>query len=174
MNQLLVVEYDNNLSNSANEIYLMKCLTHIKKRENKTLILSIFLFVACIIGFISLFYEGIYDELGIFIICTTVLIVLARRITLKKNIKSKYNIYNKYKKFNLTFYDEFLEFNVDNKYIKKISYSKFKELYGTKDIFLINSICCIYKNCIDPNVSNEIENILMDKLGDRYKQLDIK
>lgn len=41
-------------------------------------------------------------------------------------------------------------------------------------MFLIDSICCIYKNCVDTSVSNEIENILMGKLGDRYKQLDIK
>ncbi len=41
-------------------------------------------------------------------------------------------------------------------------------------MFLIDSICCIYKNCVDTNVSNEIESILMDKLGDTYKQLDIK
>ncbi len=102
------------------------------------------------------------------------IIALARRITLKKNIENKYNIYNKHKKFRLTFYDTFLEFNVDNKYIIKISYLKFKELYVTKDMFLIYSTCCIYKDCIDTNVSNEIETILMDKLGDRYKKLDIK
>ncbi len=41
-------------------------------------------------------------------------------------------------------------------------------------MFLINSVCCIYKNCVDINVINEIENILIDKLRDRYKQLDIK
>jgi len=41
-------------------------------------------------------------------------------------------------------------------------------------MFLINSTCCIYKNCVDTNVSNEIENIFMDKLGKKYKKLDIK
>jgi len=55
----------------------------------------------------------------------------------------------------------------------KISYLKFKELYGTKDMFLIDSTCCIYKDCVDTNVSNEIENILKDKLGERYKKLEI-
>jgi len=103
-----------------------------------------------------------------------VIISLIRRVGLKKNIENKCEIYNKYRKFRLTFYDTFIEFNVDNKLIRKISYSKFEELYGTKDMFLINSTCCIYKNCVDTNVSNEIENIFMDKLGKKYKKLDIK
>lgn len=177
MNQLFVVEYDGNSNNSANEIALKKFLKCIEKNNNKILKPLILLCFICVIGFIIIFDTKIHlaiQLIYILIICLTVIIALARRITLKKNIENKYNIYNKHKKFRLTFYDTFLEFNVDNKYIIKISYLKFKELYGTKDMFLINSTCCIYKNCIDINVSNEIENILRDKLGERYKKLDIK
>jgi hypothetical protein len=177
VNQLLVVEYDGNSNNSANEIALKKFLKCIEKKNNKILRLLIPLYVISVIGFIIIFDKEIHLAIrliDILIICFTVIIALVRRVGLKKNIENKYKIYNKHKKFRLTFYDTFLEFNVDNKYIIKISYLKFKELYGTKDMFLINSTCCIYKNCVDDNVYNEIENILMDKLGDRYKQLDIK
>lgn len=177
MNQLLVIQYDGNSNNSSNEIDLKKCLATIKKKNNKTPKIFIVLYVACFLFFIDIFFEKIYSlqqVLDIFMVFVISLIALARKIIFKRGVENYCNIYNKHKKFSLTFYDTFLEFNVDNKLIRKISYSKFNELYGTKDMFLINSVCCIYKNCVDTNVINEIENILMDKLGDRYKQLDIK
>ncbi|WP_346884415.1 hypothetical protein [Clostridium sp. UBA4395] len=177
MNQLLVVEYDGNLDNSANEIALRKQLKFIEKKNNKVKKLLIPMYVICVLGFIVIFLPNLHLAVRLMymlIIYYTAIVELIRRIGLKKNIENKYNIYNKHKKFNLTFYDTFLECNVDDKLIRKISYSKFKELYGTKDMFLIDSICCIYKNCVDTNVSNEIESIFMDKLGDTYKQLDIK
>jgi len=177
VNQLLVVEYDGDSNNSANEIALRKYLKCIEKKNDKILRLLIPLYVISVIGFIIIFDKEIHLAIrliDILIICLTVILSLIRRVGLKKNIENKYEIYNKHKKFRLKFYDTFIEFNVDNKLIRKVSYSKFKELYGSKDMFLINLLCCIYKDCIDTNVSNEIETILIDKLGEKYKKLDIK
>jgi len=172
-----VVEYDGDSNNSTNEIALRKYLKCIEKKNDKILRLLIPMYVISVLGFIMNFYKKMHlaiQLMYILAVCLTVIISLVRSVGLKKSIENKYEIYNKHKKFRLTFYDTFIECNVDNKLIRKISYSKFKELYESKDMFLINSVCCIYKNCIDTNVSNEIETILMDKLGERYKKLDIK
>lgn len=177
MNQLLVVEYDGDSNNSANEIALRKYLKCIEKKNDKILRLLIPLYVISVLGFIIIFDKEMYLSIQLMymlIICLTVIISLIRRVGLKKNIENKYKIYNKHKKFRLRFYDTFIEFNVDNKLIRKISYSNLKELYESKDMFLINLLCCIYKDCIDTDVSNKIETILMDKLGEKYKKLNIK
>jgi len=120
-----VVEYDGDSNNSANEIALRKYLKCIEKKNDKILRLLIPMYVIIVLGFIMIVYKKMHlaiQLMYILAVCITVIISLIRRVGLKKNIENKCEIYNKYRKFRLTFYDTFIEFNVDNKLIRKISY----------------------------------------------------